>query len=333
MRLNRRIVLARRARGIPQDDDFHLEEVPAEEPGDGEVLVRHSHIGLAPAGWIRMSEETGGYPLRTEVGSAIYSAAVGEVVVSHDPELPVGTTTISIDGGWQSYAIGDRSSLTAVDTSRAAAPVWLGLLGISGFTAYAALRWAGAAKVGDVIVVSSAAGAVGSAAVQFAKGWGCRVIGIAGGPEKCHFVTEKLGADECLDYTSPQFADRLALACPAGVDLYLDNVGGPVRDAVWPLMAPGGAVMVCGQINEYSTAADSGGPNWYPIMAKTLRLQGINWSQYWDRYPEFVAAVLPALEAGTVRPLEHLVSGLENAPAAFRGLLEGKYLGKVVVEL
>lgn len=329
--LNRRQVLVRRVRGLPDPDDFRLEEAPVPVPQDGEVVVHHSHVGLAPAGWIRMSEETGGYPLRTEVGETVYSSALGVVIESRDPLLPVGTSTISIDGGWQTHAVGTRQSLTVVDSSRAPSSAWLGLLGVSGFTAYAALRYIAHITAGETVVISSAAGAVGSAAVQFARERGCAVIGIAGGTRRCDFVVDELGADACLDRSAPDFLDALDEACADGVDVYHDNVGGRVRDAVWPLMRGRGRIVVCGQISDYSTPAAEPGPNWYPIMTKSLRIEGVNWAQHWHRFEEFVDEVAPDLAAGRLRTFEHIVDGLEKAPMAFRELLEGRHLGKVVV--
>ena len=328
---NLRQVLVRRVQGLPEPDDFRLEEADMPALKDGEVLVHHSHIGLAPAGWIRMSEETGGYPFRTEVGEAVYSSALGEVIESRDPLLPVGTQTISIDGGWQTHAIGTRDSLTVVDASRAPASAWLGLLGVSGFTAYAALHYVAGVKSGETVVISSAAGAVGSAAVQFARRSGCRVIGIAGGAVKCDFVTAELGAEACVDHSAADFVEALGRACPEGVDVYHDNVGGRVRDAVWPLMREQGRIVVCGQISDYSTTAAEPGPNWYSIMTKSLRIEGLNWAHHWHRFDEFVEDVAPELEAGRLHTLEHVVEGLDQAPAAFRELLEGRHLGKVVI--
>lgn len=328
---NRRQVLARRVRGLPGPDDFRLEEAAIPRLRDGEVLVRHSHLGLSPAGWIRMSQETGGYPFPTEVGDVVYSAAVGVVIESRDSLLPVGTSTISIDGGWQTHAIGTRDSLTVIDTSRAPPSAWLGLLGVSGFTAYAALRFVADVKAGETVVISSAAGAVGSAAVQFARRWGCRVIGIAGSARKCDFVTAELGADACVDHSGPGFLDALGEVCADGVDVYHDNVGGRVRDAVWPLMRGRGRIVVCGQISDYSSTAAQPGPNWYSIMTKSLRLEGFNWAQYWPRFDEFVEDVAPDLEAGRLRTLEYVVEGLDLAPSAYRELLEGRHIGKVVV--
>lgn len=332
--VNERIVLARRVRGLPEAEDFRFDRAPLPALEAGQVLVRHSHLGLAPAAWIRMSEETAGYPMRTEIGEPVYGSAYGVVVESRDETLPVGTRTISIDGGWQNYAVADRAGLTAVDSRRAPAEAWLGVLGVSGFTAWSALRIVGAIAPGETVVISSAAGAVGSAAVQFARRHGCRVVGIAGSRNKCEIVRDVFGADECVDHSAPNFAEALAAAVGRdGVDVYLDNVGGHVRDAVWPHLRARGRVVVCGQISAYSTSADDPGPNWYPVMTKSLRIEGINWSHHWHLFGDFIEEIAPAVADGSIQFRERVVHGLDKAPAAFRQLLEGAHTGKVIVKI
>lgn len=330
---HRKIVLVSHPVGLPKPSDFRLEEVPVPTPEDGQVVVEHSHVGLSPAARIRMASETEGYSVVTPIGGHVHGAGVGRVVASRNEQFPVGSEVMAVDAGLQTHAVTDGSNLITVDTSVAPAPAWLGPLGNAGFTAYVGLKFVGQPKRGETLVVSSAAGPVGSMAVQLGRIAGCRVVGIAGGPEKCAKVIDTFGADACIDYHDPEFASALAEACPDGVDVYYDNVGGAVRDGVWPLLNTGGRVAVCGQISQYSRTAVESGPDWYPILTKSLTVKGFNWAAYIHALDDFKTEVAAWLADGTITTDEIIVQGLENAPQAFIDMLDGQYAGKVVIEL
>ncbi|PUA82789.1 NADP-dependent oxidoreductase [Nocardioides currus] len=331
---HRRFVLARRPQGLPVAADFEVVEsgVPAARTGD--VVVRHTHLGLAPAARIRMSEDVQGYLPPFAIGDTIYGAAVGLVVDSRHDDFTVGDVVVSINGGWQTHDVSDGSNLRPVDLDLAPAPTWLGVMGVSGLTAYVGLTDIGQVSAGDTVVVSAAAGAVGSTAVQFARAMGCRVVGVAGGPDKARHVLEVLGADACVDYKAPDLPRQLAAACPDGVDVYFDNVGGMVRDAVWPLMRQYGRIVVCGQIAEYNRAdAVGSGPDWYPLLTRSLVVRGFLASRYQHRYDDFRARAAQWLQDGSVLPTEHVVPGFESTPEAFIGMLQGRNVGKTVVAI
>ncbi|WP_024934068.1 MULTISPECIES: NADP-dependent oxidoreductase [Actinomadura] len=328
-----RYVLARHPVGLPVAEDFRLEHGPVPEPDEGQVVVEHTHLGLAPAARVRMTPALPGEAVKLRIGETVYGAASGRVVASKNPAFPVGTHVASVDGGWQTHAVSDGADLTAIDIDLAPASVWMGLLGVSGFTGYVGLEEIGRLRPGETLVVSAAAGAVGSFVVQMARLRGARVVGVAGGPEKCRLVERRLGADVCADHRSASFAEQLAAACPDGVDVYFDNVGGRVRDAVWQHMNEFGRVVVCGQVSQYSLTEPEPGPGWYEIMLRRLLVQGLFWRTHLDRMADFRREVGGWVRSGDVVALEDFVDGLESCPAAFSAMLAGRYTGKVVVRL
>jgi NADPH-dependent curcumin reductase len=330
----RRIVLRRRPEGMPVPEDFEVVEDAVPTPDDGQVVVRHSHLGLAPAARIRMSADVEGYLPPLALGETVYGAAVGVVVDSRHPDLAVGDDVVSINGGWQTHDLTDGRNLRPVDLSVAPAPTWLGALGVSGLTAYVGLTDIARLEAGQQVVVSAAAGAVGSMVVQFARALDCRVVGVAGGPDKCRHVTQTVGADAAVDYRGGDLAGQLARACPEGVDVYFDNVGGAVRDAVWPLMNQYGRVVVCGQIAEYNRRTQEGsGPDWYPLLTKSLTVRGFLASRFQHRYDDFLRDASAWLRADRVVPTEFVVDGFERTPDAFIAMLAGRTLGKTVVAI
>jgi NADPH-dependent curcumin reductase CurA len=246
---NRRIVLKSRPVGEPAASDFELIEGPIPEPAAGQFVAKNIYLGLAPAARLRMSEGAS-YAAPTPLGSVVYGQSAGIIIASRNERFQVGDKVVVTDGGWQDYTLTDGALATKVDESKAPLASWLGILGVSGQTAYGGLLLHGQPKSAETVVVSAASGAVGGAVGQIARIKGCRVIGIAGGEKKCAFVKETLGFEACVDHRATGFDATLREACAGGVDVYFDNVGGAVRDAVFPLMNNFGRIVVCGLIAE-----------------------------------------------------------------------------------
>jgi NADPH-dependent curcumin reductase CurA len=329
--VNRQIVLARRPQGVPLPEDFRTIATPVPEPAEGQVLIRHTWLGLAPAARLRMSQ-TASYREPMAVGEVVYGQALGTVVTSRDPGVQPGETVMSASGGWQEYSVAAAGALVKADLQVAPASVWLGALGTSGLTAYVGLIDIGQARAGETVVVSAASGGVGSMVGQIAKQLGCRVVGIAGGAEKVCRLIDTLGFDAGVDYRCDGFAEHLRAACAHGVDIYFDNVGGAVRDTVWPLMNLRGRVVVCGQIAEYNDAS-APGPGWMSILSKRLSVRGFIMSDHLDRQAAFQRDMLRWHREGGVRVLEDVREGFESTVPAFIAMLTGRNLGKTLVRL
>ena len=329
--INRQIVLSSRPSGLPVAENFRFVEAAVPEPGDGQVLIRHEWLGLAPAARLRMSE-TESYKAPLALGDVVYGQAVGVVVRSRHPGFAAGDPVVSTSGGWQTYSLADGALLSKIDPAIAPPTVWLGALGTSGMTAYIGLFDIGHVKSGDTVVVTAASGGVGSVAGQIAKLSGCRVVGIAGGAAKARHVVDDLGFDACIDYRAPDFAAQLKQACPDGVDVYFENVGGSVRDAAWPLMNTNGRVVVCGLIAEYNDGPQAG-PGWFTILAKRLQLRGFIMSDHLDRRADFVRDMSRWYAQGHIRVREDVSEGLEQTVPAFIGMLQGRNFGKTIVKL
>lgn len=334
--VNRRIVLAARPRGAPTAQDFRLEQVPVPAPADGHVLLRTVYLSLDPYMRGRMSEGPS-YAPPLALGETMVGGTVGRVVASRHPGFREGALVLGA-AGWQDYALSDGRGLTPIGDG--AHPSYaLSVLGMPGFTAYHGLLNIGAPKAGETVVVAAASGAVGAVVGQIARLRGARVVGIAGGDEKRRYVTEELGFDLCLDRHDPHLARRLAEACPDGIDVYFENVGGAVLDAVLPLLREGARVPVCGGIAHYNDEAPPPGPDRLPmlmalVLRKRVRLQGfIILDHYADGYAPFLRDMSAWVAEGKVKLREDVVAGLENAPAALIGLLEGRNFGKVVVRV
>lgn len=328
---NRQIVLARRPAGMPVPDDFRIIESAVPEIRDGEVLIRHAYLGLAPAARLRMSE-TRSYRDPLALGDVVYGQGCGVVVQSRKVGFEEGDQVMSISGGWQDYSVSRGAGLDRIDTAVAPPTVWLGALGTSGMTAWIGLLRIGQAKPGDTVVVSAASGGVGAMVGQIAKLKGCRAVGIAGGEAKVRHVVDDLGFDACVDYRSADYGDALQHACPDGIDVYFENVGGAVRDAVWPLMNSRGRIVVCGLIAEYNDAQQAG-PGWFQILAKRLELRGFIMSDHAVLRPEFVAEMGAWYAAGKIVVREDISHGLEAVVPAFIGMLQGRNFGKTIVAL
>lgn len=331
-----RVVLARRPTGAPVPEDFRLEEGPAPEPGPGEASVRTIWLSLDPYMRGRMSDAPS-YARPAGIGEPMPGECVGEVVASRDERLKPGDLVVGM-GGWQSRFVLPAGALRKLDPAAAPIRTALGVLGMPGLTAYAGLLAIGRPKPGETVVIGAASGAVGAVAGQIAKIKGARVVGIAGGPEKCRWCTDELGFDACLDRRAGDLAERLRRACPDGVDIYVELTGGEVTDAVLPLLATFARVPVIGRIAAANRTAPPAGPDRLPwlfgqILVKRLHVQGLIVWDHEHLAEDFRRDVAGWIREGRLKYREDVVEGLENAPAAFIGLLEGRNFGKLLVEV
>ncbi|KAG8148418.1 NADP-dependent oxidoreductase [Burkholderia catarinensis] len=335
--INRRIVLAARPVGAPTCNDLRLETSDVPAPRDGEVLLRTLYLSLDPYMRGRMSDAPS-YAPPVSLGDVMVGGTVSRVVASKHPAFAAGDLVLG-RSGWQDYAVSNVDDLIPLGQSVDHPSHALSALGMPGFTAYHGLLKIGEPKAGETVVVASASGAVGSVVGQIAKLKGCRVIGIAGGPDKCRYVTDKLGFDVCLDRRAPDFTRQLANACPDGIDVYFENVGGAVFEAVLPLLNVAARVPVCGLIAHYNDSELPSGPDRLPLLtgtllAKRVRMQGFIISDHYvTDYLPFLREMGEWVTAGKVTLREDIVDGLEQAPLAFIGLLEGRNFGKVVVKV
>jgi len=334
---NQRIVLASRPKGAPVQDNFRLEELVAPVPGEGEVLLRSIYLSLDPYMRGRMSDAPS-YAPPVDVDSVMVGATVCQIEDSRNPDFEKGEWVLGYSG-WQLYALSDGSDLTKLGTNPENPSFALGVLGMPGFTAYMGLLDIGKPKQGETLVVAAATGPVGSTVGQIGKIKGCRVVGVAGGPEKCSHAKETLGFDECLDHKDPDFADQLKQACPDGIDIYYENVGGKVFDGVLPLLNVGARIPVCGLVSQYNKTKLPDGPDRLSllmgtILVKRIKVQGfIIFDDYGHRYDEFAREMTEMLGAGKIHFLEQIVEGLKNAPKEFMGMLEGQNFGKLVIKV
>jgi len=326
---NKRVVLASRPVGAVSEANFRVEETPVPKPADGEALVRNLWLSLDPYMRGRISD-TKSYAKGVDIGEVMVGQTVGEVVESRHPKLKVGDTVLT-QLGWQLY--GATQEATKIDTGRAPASYYLGLLGMPGLTAYFGLKELGQPKAGDTVVVSAASGAVGSVVGQLAKLWGARAVGIAGGGEKCRYVKEELGFDACIDYKAGRLRDDLKEACPKGVDVYFDNVGGEILDLALARMNLFGRVVVCGTISDYNSTDPYRVRNWRSILVNRLRVQGMIVFDWKERYGEALKALGGYFAEGKLSYRESVLQGLENAPRGLMNLLDGRNFGKQLVKL
>ncbi len=335
--LNRRIVLASRPHGAPTTENFRLEEVAKPVPQDGEMLLRAVYLSLDPYMRGRMSDAES-YAEPVAIDDVMVAGTVSQVEVSNHPDYEVGEWVLAYTG-WQDYAISTGEMVIKLGKNPQNPSYTLGVAGMPGFTAYMGLLDIGQPKPGETIVVASATGPVGSTVGQIAKLKGCRVVGIAGGEEKCRYAKEELGFDECIDHKAADFAQQLENACDNGIDVYFENVGGKVFDAVMPLLNVKARIPVCGLISQYNATELPQGTNNLPllmskVLTKRIKVQGfIIFDDYGHRYDEFAQDMNQWLAEGKIQYREQLVQGLENAPDAFMGLLEGKNFGKLVVQV
>jgi NADPH-dependent curcumin reductase CurA len=328
---NRQVRLKQRPAGAPTEQDFEFASAPAPEPGEGEVLVQALWLSLDPYMRGRMSAARS-YVKPVEVGEVMAGQTVGRVVESRAPAFSKGDIVLG-GHGWQLYSAVPAARLHKLHAADAPLSTALGVLGMPGLTAYVGLDTIGRPKAGETLVVSAASGAVGAVVGQLAKLAGARAVGIAGGADKCRYVTAELGFDACIDHRDPGFAAALDAACPKGIDVYFENVGGAVQEAVFPRLNDFGRMVMCGMVAEYNDAEPRPGPNLMAVVRKRLRIEGFIVSDRWDRLGEYRAKAIPWIREGRLKYKEDVVDGLDNAPKAFIGLLEGKNFGKLLVRV
>lgn len=335
--VNRRFVLAERPQGEPTAATLRLEAVPVPAPEKGKMLLRTEYLSLDPYMRGRMSDAPS-YAAPVAVGAVMEGGTVAQVVASDVDGFKPGDRVLSYNG-WQDYAVSDGVGVTLLDPQMAHRSWALGILGMPGFTAWAGLTQIGQPKPGETVCVAAATGPVGATVGQIAKLMGCHVVGIAGGAEKCAHAVGRLGFDQCIDHRSADFADQLAVAAPKGIDVYFENVGGAVFDAVLPLLNTGARVPVCGLISQYNATRLPDGPERLSmlvgqVLRKRMTLRGfIIFQDFGHLYPAFAKAMGDWLAAGRMHYREDMIDGLEQAPDAFIGLLRGENFGKRVIRV
>ena len=335
--INRQVILAERPKGEPDANTLQLVESRVPVASAGQMLLRTEYLSLDPYMRGRMSDAPS-YAAPVEIGGVMVGGTIARAVTSNVEGFAPGDWVLSFNG-WQDYALSNGKGLTNLGQSPEH-PSWaLGILGMPGFTAWAGLTQIGAPKPGETIAVAAATGAVGATVGQIGKLLGCRVVGIAGGPEKCAYAEDELGLDVCVDHKAPDFSEQLARAVPEGIDIYFENVGGKVLDAVLPLLNPHSRVPVCGLVSQYNATGLPAGPdrmNWLmgQILRKKIRMQGfIIFDTFGHLYPEFAKEMGDWVASGKITYREEIIDGLENAPEAFIGLLRGENFGKRVIRV
>jgi NADPH-dependent curcumin reductase CurA len=330
---HRALHLAARPQGEPKDNDFELRSEALPDIADGQLRVAVRYISIDPAMRIWMTEQKSYWP-PVELGAVMRASAVGEVVESKNEKFPVGAW---VNGmlGVQDSLVSDGKGLRAFDAKQLPDPAWaLSVFGGTGLTAWFGLTDIGKIKAGETVVVSAAAGAVGSTAVQIAKNLGCRVIGIAGGPDKCAFVKNELGADAVIDYKNEKIGQVLGEHCPDGIDVYFDNVGGETLDAVLKRLKLKARIVLCGGISQYNAGDQARGPvNYLSMISARARMEGFVIIDYLDRADEGIAALGAMTMQGKMKSRIDLVEGLENFPEALRRVLSGRNFGKQLVKV
>lgn len=335
MSQGKRIVLAARPVGEPKPSDFRVEEFAVPTPAAGEVLLRTIWLSLDPYMRGRMSDGPS-YATPVPIGGVMEAGTVCEVIATNNPGFAKGDIVLS-RAGWQTHAVSDGKGLAKVDPKLAPISTAIGVLGMPGMTAYTGLLDIGKPQAGETVVVAGASGAVGSAVGQIAKIKGARAIGIAGGKDKCDYVVKELGFDACIEHRDPDFAAKLKDACPGGIDVYFENVGGAVFEAVFPLLNQFARVPVCGLIAQYNeTEAKS--PKWATslmraTLTKRLTFRGFIVSDFASRHGDFLRDMSTWVRDGKVKYKEFVTEGLESAPEAFIGLLKGANFGKQLVRV
>jgi NADPH-dependent curcumin reductase CurA len=328
---NKQVLLASRPQGRVTEDNFRIVEAPVAKPGAGEVLVRNEWLSLDPYMRGRMNEAKS-YAPPAQIGEVMVGQTVGEVIESQDPRFKPGDKVLT-HLGWQLYGVTKGSELTPIDAARAPASYYLGVLGMPGITAWFGLSEIGQPKAGETVIVSAASGAVGSVVGQLAKTKGCRAVGIAGGTAKCDYVVQELGFDACVDYKAGNLLQDLRQACPKGVDVDFENVGGEILDTLLRLMNRFSRIVVCGLMAEYNATEPYGYKMLRSVLVNRIRMQGMIVYDWKDRYGEAVEGLAGLLAQGKLKYRESVVQGIDNAPKGFVALLKGENFGKQLVKL
>ncbi len=327
---NTQILLKRQCEGIPSPDDFQCHREPLAEPGPGEMLCETAYLSLDPY----LRGKISGRHLSGAIlpGQLMAGEAVSRVVSSNDSAFAPGDL-IAAHSGWQTHPIVNAADARKLDPSVEPASLYLGILGMPGLTAYAGLLRLGEPGEGDVVVVSAASGAVGSMVGQIAKIKGCTVVGVAGSPDKCAWVTDVAGMDRCINYKTEDLREALKRDCPNGIDVYFDNVGGDMLQAVMEQLAIGARVVLCGLMSQYNTTEMPPGPNPAFIIKARATVRGMVVYDHEDLRGQFVEDASNWLKEGRIRYLEDVTEGIENAPEAFSRLMQGKNHGKAIVKV
>ena len=336
-RVARQIVLAARPHGRPKLSDFRLEETAMPTPGAGQVLLRVQYLSLDP--YMRgLMDDRKSYAPSLPLGGVMEGESVATVIASHHPGYSEGDIVLA-RAGWRTHALSDRADLRKLDPAVVPVTTSLGVLGMPGFTAYCGLRLIGKPTPGETVVVAAATGPVGSLVGQLAKVAGARAVGIAGGPEKCAFMKKELRFDAAVDHRADDFSAQLAVACPNGIDVYFENVGGAIWQAVLPLLNDFARVPVCGLVAQYNGTPNDDRTDRLPatvrqIRSKRLMLRGFIYYDFAkEHFSEFLREVGPGVADGRIRYREDIVDGLDKAPEAFIGMLEGRNFGKAIVRV
>jgi NADPH-dependent curcumin reductase len=328
--VNHQFKLARRPVGMVQRSDFEYAEAPVAEPGEGEVLVKILYISLDPAmrGWMNEGKS---YVPPVGIGEVMRAGAVGRVITSRDPNVAVGDHVVGVLGV-QEYALAKAKGLTKVDPKLVPLPVYLGTLGMPGMTAYFGLLEIGQPKAGETVVVSGAAGAVGQVVGQIAKIKGCRVVGIAGGADKCAYL-RSIGFDAAIDYKHEDVKAALKQHCPKGVDVYFDNVGGEILDIVLTQLAMHARIVICGAISQYNESKMKGPSNYMSLLVNRAMMKGMVVFDYASRYGEAAREMAGWMATGQLKTREDIVPGLETFPETLLKLFKGENTGKLVLKV
>jgi NADPH-dependent curcumin reductase CurA len=331
--VNQQIILASRPVGWPKESDFRLEETPIPEPGASQILVRNVYMSVDPYMRGRM-RDVKSYAPPFEVGQPMTGRAVGQVVRSRHPGFAEGAYVRSMLG-WREYFVSSGEGIEQVDTGLAPLSCFLGVLGLPGFTGWYGLKEIGKPRAGETLVVSGAAGATGSLVGQLGKLLGCRVVGTAGSDDKCAYLVKDLGLDAAIDYKrAGDLYEALREACPGGIDVYYENVGGPMLDAVLRLLNPFSRIVLCGLISQYNLETPDPGPRYlFSMIRNRTLMRGFIITDHLDREPEFIREVGGWLTAGKIKHEETIVEGIEYAPQAFLGLFKGENRGKMLVKI
>jgi NADPH-dependent curcumin reductase CurA len=328
---NTKITLASRPHGWPSEDNFAVVEADVPEPRDGELLVRVHYLSLDPYMRGRMNDAKS-YAAKVEIGDVMVGGTVGEVVSSKHPGFSPGDF-VAANLGWQEYGVTNGAGVYKVDPTRVALSQYLGAVGMPGVTAYVGLLDIGQPKEGETVIVSAAAGAVGSVVGQLAKLRGCRAVGIAGGKTKCEYVVRELGFDACVDYKAKTFEEDLRAATPKGVDVSFENVGGAVMDSVLRRLNPFARIPLCGLVSQYNETELYGVKGFAYLLVNRVKLQGFIVSEHASRWPDALRDLGTWVAEGKIKTRETIAEGIRSAPSAFLGMLRGENVGKQLVKV